>query len=259
MISASFVGKIGEKFRFELKDCSPALANCVRRIIVDTVPTMAIEDVDFNDNSSALYDEMLALRLGLIPLSTDIKGYNERSKCKCGGEDCNSCTLKLHLKAKGPGVVYAKEMKSKDPKVKPVYSDMPIVKLLKDQELDFEATAVLDRGSVHAKFSPGLAWFTYARTVEVNDKHPAIEEFKERYPSVIFKNNKIDAKIIAENDLFDAVAGVNDEIIKVVYDPSKIVFNLEPWGQLSAKEVMLAALDIIDSMLQELGEKIERR
>ena len=48
-----------------LKDSTDAFANLIRRSCMDEVPTLAVEDVEFGDNSSALYDEVVAHRLGL--------------------------------------------------------------------------------------------------------------------------------------------------------------------------------------------------
>jgi len=53
--------KKANKLHLLLKGTIPALANALRRIIIDDVPTLAIEDVEFNDNTSALYDEVIAL------------------------------------------------------------------------------------------------------------------------------------------------------------------------------------------------------
>ena len=127
---------------FALKGTDVTFANLLRRYIIDKVYTMAIEEVEFKEHSSALYDEMVAHRLGLIPLSTDLKSYDPIKKCKCGGEGCNRCTLKLTLKSDGPKTVYASEIKSKDPKVKPIYPKMPIVKILKDQKIEVLDTPV---------------------------------------------------------------------------------------------------------------------
>ena len=147
------------KVSFIIKDETPAFANTLRRIMTDEVPTMAIEEVEFRKNNSIMYDEMVAHRLGLVPLTTDIKSYNLPEKCKCDGEGCARCQLKLTLKVpKGSGTVYASELKSKDSAVKPVYPKMPIVKLLKGQSLELEATAVLGKGGMHAKWSPCLAY-----------------------------------------------------------------------------------------------------
>ncbi len=64
------------KLSFVIKDTTAAFVNTLRRIMVEEVPTMAVEDVEFRKNSSALYDEMIAHRLGLTPLKTDLKSYN---------------------------------------------------------------------------------------------------------------------------------------------------------------------------------------
>ena len=92
------------KLSFILKDSNPIFANTLRRLMIDEVPAMAIEDVEFVKNNSILYDEIIAHRLGLVPLKTDLKSYNLPDKCKCEGKGCNRCQLKLVLKAtKGQG------------------------------------------------------------------------------------------------------------------------------------------------------------
>jgi len=144
---------------FSLKGVDTAYANTLRRIMGFEVPVMAIEDVEFRKNTSILYDEMIAHRLGLVPLSTDLKSYNMMSECKCKGAGCASCTVKLILKVQGPCTVYASDIKSKDPEIKPIYGKMPIVKLLEGQELEFEATAVLGQGKEHSKWSTGLIYY----------------------------------------------------------------------------------------------------
>ena len=54
--------------RFTLSGASAAFANAFRRAMIGEVPTLAIEDVRIYDNTSALFDEMLAHRVGLIPI-----------------------------------------------------------------------------------------------------------------------------------------------------------------------------------------------
>lgn len=259
MTTLEYFGKEKKSGRtlFLLKDANPAIANAIRRAVIEKVPTMAIEEVEFRKNSSALYDEVIAHRLGLIPLRTDQKGYNLPQKCKCKGQGCNSCTLLFSLKTKGPGYVYASELKSKDPKVKPVYPETPIVKLMKGQELELEATAVLGKGQEHIKWSPGLVWFTQKAKVTVNNNHPSFAEFKDKYPPQAFKDGKMDKELIEELNLYDAVEGINEEIVKVEYDPTTFVFHVEPWGQLTPKEMIVSALEEIEEILTEFAEKFE--
>lgn len=238
---------------FTLKNANPAFANALRRAMIEVVPTMAIEEVEFAKNDSALYDEVLAHRLGLVPLTTDLKGYEVK-----GPEDEYSAknSLKLVLKAKGPGTVYAEELKSKDPKVKPAFPKMPLVKLLKGQELEFEATAVLGFGKNHVKFAPCGAWYTYKPKVSVNNNHKDFDRFKDKFPPQVFKNDKIDPKLIEEHDLYEACDGVNEEIVKIEQDPTTFVFHIESWGQLSASEILATAADRLSGLLDEFTGKL---
>ena len=241
-----------------LKNTTAALANTLRRTIIDLVPTMAIEEVEFRKNDSVLYDEILAHRLGLIPLKTDLKSYMLPEGCKCKGEGCARCTLKLILKAKGPGTVYASDIKSKDPKVKPVYPKTIIVKLLKGQELELEATAILGQGSDHIKFSPGLVWFNAEPKITVNNKAELIEKYKENFPRDAFdKNGKISADLIIKNNLVDACDKICEELVKIEYSDKNFILKIEPWGQLTPAEMVSNAADIFTETLTEFETKLK--
>ena len=55
---------------FTLSKTEISVANALRRIILAEVPTMAIEIVNMEANSSVLFDEFIAHRMGLMPLSS---------------------------------------------------------------------------------------------------------------------------------------------------------------------------------------------
>jgi len=248
------------RISFIIKDTSAAFVNTLRRIIIEEVPTMAIEDVEFRKNNSILYDEMVAHRLGLVPLKTDLKSYNLPEKCKCEGKGCARCQLKLTLKAAAAGTVYASELKSKDPAVKPVYPKMPIVKLLKGQSLELEATAVLGRGKEHSKWSPALAYYKYKPVIEIgNVKNP--EEVVEATHGNVFeiKNGKLE--VIKDNLFKYDLAGVVEEVskgeVKVTHD-NDFIFYIESWGQLSCREILNQALDIFNETFDEFAEEIKK-
>jgi len=243
-----------------IKDTNVAFANTLRRIMMDEVPTMAIEDVEFRKNNSILYDEIIAHRLGLIPLKTDLKSYNLPEKCRCDGKGCARCQLKLTLKAGTTGTVCATELKSKDPAVKPVYPKMPIMKLLKGQSVEIEATAVLGKGRMHSKWSPCIAYYKYKPIVEIgNVKNP--EAIVEATHGNVFEIKSGKLEVIKDNlfkyDFAGVVEDVSNGEVKIKHD-NDFIFYIESWGQLKCKEILNQAIDIFNETFDEFNDKIKK-
>ncbi|MFH1400008.1 MAG: DNA-directed RNA polymerase subunit D [Nanoarchaeota archaeon] len=245
------------RFIFLLSDAETPFANSLRRYMSHEVPTMAIEDVEIRSNSSILYDEIVSHRIGLIPLTTDLSSYKyEEDETKRNMED-PQIALKFTLQAKGPCTVYSKDLKSKDPKIKPVFDDIPIVKLLENQELALEATGILGTGKEHAKWSPGLVHYTRDATITVNNNHKDFDSYQEKYPrQVMDKNGKIDKKLINTPILIDAVAGIHEDIVKVSFAEKDYVFMVEPWGQITAQEIVETAVERFNGQIKEFESLI---
>ena len=250
-----------EKLSFMLKDSTAAYANTLRRTMMDEVPTMAIEDVEITKNSSVLYDELIAHRLGLLPLTTDLKSYNLPEKCKCKGEGCARCTVKLTLKANDVGVVYASEIKTRDSAIKPVFPKMPIAKLLKGQELELMATAVLGKGKVHAKWSPGLIYYQYKPIIEIKKQPSNPEKVAASCPVKVYDVKNGQLVINKDNAmkcfLCDACVDIAKDAVSVTPKTDEFIFRMESWGQLSCKEIAVNAIDILDEQLEEFSEKLK--
>jgi len=174
VLKVNMLKKSKERIEFEIEGLTPALAGELRRIMISEIPTMAIEWVDFHKNDSVLWDEMIANRLGLIPLVFDPKLYNMKDTCKCGGKSCGQCQVTLVLKKKGPCTVYSEDLKSSDKNVKPVYDKIPITELAEGQELEFEATAQLGLGKKHAKWQGAIVGYEISGAK--NDKFTFVVE-----------------------------------------------------------------------------------
>ena len=257
-MKVNFIGKKEkDKIVFEISDTDISYANTLRRLFMNEVPVMAIEDVELRKNDSGLYDEIITHRLGLIPFKTDLKSYNLASECKCKGEGCGRCQLKMTLKAKGPGMVYSGDIKTKDPKVKPVYAKMPIVKLLEGQEIELEATAILGIGKVHAKWSPCLAYYKEAADITIEKQPDNKEEVVEQCPQAIFAI-KGDKLVVVEDKINDctlcnACVEVSQKKIKV--EPKQAyIMTVESWGQLEPDEIVEEAIDAYDKQFDEFVE-----
>ncbi len=239
--------------KFEITGVDDAFINTLRRTVIEEVPTLAVEDIDIKDNSSALFDEMLALRLGLIPIKTDIGSYQLPTTQAEITERSAKCTLQLSLKANKKGMVYAKAVQSKDPKCTFAYEDMPIVKLIAKQKVDCTLWAVMGQGKEHIKWSPGLIWYNQNAKITIKDNKELLEQFKHKFPELIFdKSGKISEKLIRENNLVDAVDRVCPELVDVEYQDGEYTAKLESFGQLTTKEILTEAAKIIQAKAKEM-------
>lgn len=251
------LNKDGNKINFIIEDINATIANTLRRIMSVEVPTLAIKEVTFNKNTSPLYDEIIAHRLGLLPLKTDLTSYNLEEECKCKGKGCALCQLQLTLKAKGPAMIYASDLKSMDPKVEPVYKEMPIVSLLKGQKLELEAVAVLGKGKHHTKFSPGLIFYRGYPELIVSNKSNLKKISEELNDVVKIKNNKIEINDLRKwNEKYEHILEMNN--VEVKNSKSNFIFTIESWGQLKPKQIMITALDILDEKLNEFKKKLKK-
>jgi DNA-directed RNA polymerase subunit D len=246
--------------KFILEGTDNAFLNSLRRAATTEIPTMAIEDVEFTKNSSALYDEIVAHRLGLIPLKTDLKTYNIPSECKCKGKGCNSCQLKLTLNVKGPAIVYSGDLKSKDPKVVPAYTEIPIVKLNENQEIKLTAIAVLGIGKEHSKWSTGHLAYQYYPDIKINAaKLKDAKKCLEACPRDVYEldGDKLKVKNLLNCNLCKACQDAAEEGVNIDVVKDKFIVTFESWGQLSPKEILMNAADKLSDGYKALQKALK--
>jgi DNA-directed RNA polymerase subunit D len=242
------------KVIFHISNAEIPLVNALRRALVEEVPTLAIEEVTFAKNNSALYDEILGHRMGLIPLVTDLKTYNFLEDCKCKGKGCARCQVKFALSAKGPCTVLASDLKSRGG-VKPVFPDMPLTILLKNQDLQLEAVASLGKGKEHAKFSPGLAYYRFYPELKTT-KISNIKKCAELSKNMVIKGSKLEIKDIAVwTEADEQICEENK--VDIDYNKEEFIFTLESWGQLDIKKLPNLALEIFEKKLKELSKLVK--
>ncbi len=156
---------------FILRNVDLAFANSLRRVMLAEIPTMAIDLVEIESNTSVLPDEFLAHRLGLIPLSSknveDIK-YSRDCECDQYCEFC-SVTLSIHATCSREEVmpIYARDlhvdsMRRNEEIGNPIITDperkgVLIAKIRKGQEIKLRCIAKKGIAKEHAKWAPTAA------------------------------------------------------------------------------------------------------
>ena len=90
--------KFNSKITIDKLSCS--IANSLRRIMISEVPTIAIDLVSIEINTSLLNDEFLSHRLGLIPLKSDCtRKLKYTRECECENY-CSGCSFIFNLNFK---------------------------------------------------------------------------------------------------------------------------------------------------------------
>lgn len=205
-----------------ITDMSVTLTNAIRRSALE-IPIMAIDEVEIYKNDSALYDEIVAHRMGLIPIKTT----------KLTKE------TKFKLKEKGPKTVYSTDIK---PSVETDFK-LPIVILDEDHELEIVANAKLGKGVDHIKYSPGLIYFRHNIDPEVIEFVTIDQEGKVTYNEEELNNSRLTEE---EKDK-----------IKKVKQADELVLNIESWGQLDPKEIFTKSVDALNANLKELAKAVK--
>ena len=161
MMDLNFLILEDQKLVCNLNGVSPYFVNAVRRTLVGDVPKLALEEVEFHlgpvrveggkefESITPLFDEILAHRIGLVPIPTDLP-----TQLAMASNAAASVPVMYKLSKQGPCTVYSGDLEPvgdaapiKDPFI-------PLVKLADGQAPLVYATAVLGTGRQHAKWMP---------------------------------------------------------------------------------------------------------
>ncbi|KAI0333208.1 insert subdomain of RNA polymerase alpha subunit [Cubamyces sp. BRFM 1775] len=185
---------------FDLVGVDASIANAFRRILIAEVPSIAIEDVFVWNNTSVIHDEVLAQRLGLIPLNVDPALFEFRLP----GDipyDRNTLVFQLDVECSRnrKGEIVNEYVKSGDLKWVPqgeqesvfgdavpaaTNKDIVLAKLRPGQVINMELHAIKGVGKEHAKWSPvATATYRLHPLVLLNPSKPVPPQFAQKFAS----------------------------------------------------------------------------
>ncbi|CAE6438915.1 unnamed protein product [Rhizoctonia solani] len=242
---------------FVLEGVELAFANSLRRVCMADLPTIAIDLVEIESNTTVLPDEFLAHRLGMVPLDctcisrckycsvelylnvsstnqpVDITSNNldivPSGGGEFGGEDEGEEGDELQKRPPNFGMPIGKD----DPNVPPVL----LCRIRKGQELRLRCIAKKGTAKEHAKWSPctgvgfeydphnKLRHTTYWYEVDSRTEWPLSENAKEEEPP-------------RDDEQFDYLA-----------KPEKFYFDFEMDGKVAPREVILKGLSELQTKL----------
>jgi len=266
-VQVKILEREGNLLRFYVSGLDTQVANGIRRVMMAEVPTMAIDDVIIVENTSPLRDEMIAHRLGLIPLKTDLESYVSREVCDCHSDlGCSKCSATLTLEAEAPdGVrnVYSKELRSSDPEVVPVSGDVPILKLAKGQRIRLEAYARLGTGREHAKWQPvAVSTYKYAPVIKVDPERCDLCKrcLKACPKGVLGVEEK--RVVLVDYEKCDmcrlCVDACPKDSISVEEEKNAFIFNVESTGALPPESIVEKALEVLLKKTKDFEEQASK-
>ncbi len=247
-----------QNIQFIIEGVDVAFANALRRTMLTRLPAMAIDEVLVLDNTSVMYDEMLAHRLGLVPLTTILEDYNLPDECDCEGKGCSlcQCTLTLEKEAEDDEMlIYARDLTSQDPKVVPASGDIPLVKLAPHQRVIIEAYARLGRGLENAKFqSVATVSYKYVPLVTVDKtKCNQCGDCVEICPKKILRldGDKIATQNTLDCSLCEAcVDECEPGAITIDSKSDSFLFKVESTGALPPEEIVVKSAELLKERVQ---------
>ena len=269
MVEIQILEKNDEFMRFIVSGVNVPFVNALRRIMLTEVPTMAIDEIVILENSSILNDEILAHRIGLIPIKTDLDSYSLPEDCKCESEfGCNLCRANLTLETKDTdkiSTIYSGEMKPENPDIIPVSDKIPLVKLAPDQKVKFEAYARLGKGKKHAKWQPvSMCTYTHLPEIKVDAKScdscgkcvkVCPEEILIKTPEGIKIQNILECTLCM--DCVDACSQ-NPSAIEVSWDKKAFIFKIESTGALQVERIVTEAAKIFDNKIKDFSNQLKK-
>lgn len=216
-------------------EANQQLANAIRRSISE-IPVLAVDEVEIFKNDSALYDEVLAHRIGLIPLKTE-KSMSSKTK------------IDFKLSKKGPCTVYAEDLHGPGKIVQP---RIPITILSEGHQLELVATARLGKGIEHAKHIPGLCYYRHLLEIKSSLQADKIIQNSKG----LIKPEKKGAKWICDIDdaAVTEITKIDKEAIK---DSDELLFIVESYGNMPAKEMLLGAVEALNENLKFFEKMIK--
>ncbi|CAI2178965.1 18293_t:CDS:2 [Funneliformis geosporum] len=211
---------------FDLIGVDASIANALRRIMIAEVPTMAIEKVFVYDNTSIVQDEVLAHRLGLIPIKANPDEFDFKLSTE-HPTDQNTIVFKLKQECKRNPKAAANETdqkklyinhnvysaaliwepkgdqaeRFKDSPIRPVHQDILVAQMRPGQKIELEAHCEKGCGKEHAKWSP-VATASYRLMPEIILKETITGDLADKFAScftpgvVDIKNENVDGKTI---------------------------------------------------------------
>ncbi|MCE4618198.1 MAG: DNA-directed RNA polymerase subunit D [Desulfurococcales archaeon] len=267
--SIQVLEKKDNEIRLQISGYPVVLVNALRRLALSDVPTLAVDFLHIYENSSSVFDEILAHRMGLVVLDSSeaIKKLKSPEECINADESDESCFVKLILnvevdeKEQQGRYVLAGEIAIDSNITRIVYPETPLLYLIPGQRVHAVAYARLGRGKEHSKWSPAtVAILRYSTQVNYDGSKASKECLKclQSYPDLVKKlksKSKGTIEIPPDTNTSGLLYCAESECsgaIEVVYSEDKLILTIESSGALPPEKIVLESIEALESRAKAL-------
>lgn len=242
-------------------------ANTLRRTMMSEVPTLAIDGVEIDKNTTPMYDEILAHRVSLAPIESSRVGkMNFPQGCVCK-DGCPRCRIPWTLEYSGKGLITSDLIQG----VTPVMEDgvgVLVNKSFVGDEVSMHGWVRKGIGKTHAKWNPLTVSIFNIEPLIVLDQE-AMKPLKPMQRDDLLKTCR--KNIYSFSGAMDGVEDLVEsksctlcnecvaqaksmglgpsELSRLVTVEQVFVFTIETTGVLPASKVLVEGLRIIRSKL----------
>ena len=267
----------------EFKDVNYSFVNSIRRSLVSMVPCLALHEIDFHMGSlgsyvdeesgdereyesiSAMFNEIVAHRIGMLPVPTDektIEAFGDSID-----DDTKQPDIMYSLHKQGPCTVYSGDLEpvSGDTSLVIPETNVPLVKLAEGQAILVYAKAKIGNAQKHTKWQCVVApRFYQAPTINVSSGKGSKAIFdiidKKNFKKK-GKSHVIDNPVEAHEALRKLEQLWNDkeakEAMEVSTKKDHFIFEFETNGAMKAKLALEQALKALDGHCNEFASAMD--
>jgi DNA-directed RNA polymerase subunit D len=269
--------------QIEFKDVDYSFVNSVRRSLVSMVPCLALHEIDFHMGSlgsyvdeesgdereyesiSAMFNEIVAHRIGMLPIPTDDKTLEAFGDSIDDHNKQPDIMYSLHKQ--GPCTVYSGDLEpvSGDDSLVIPETNVPILKLAEGQAILVYAKAKMGNAKIHTKWQCVVApRFYQASSISVSSGKGSKAVFdivnKKKFKKK-GSNHVLDDPREAYKALNELEKLWNDkeakESVKITTKTNHFIFEFETNGAMKAQLALEQALKALNKHCSEFASAID--